>query len=104
MHLKILALIVSLQGIMRGCVGKKPEYFLLKGLDPNKSKSYFLYTLGQKPLSRTLFPIGHLHKPKSARLPKKRFLKIAGKRQHSICFIASVNSASFYSVICLAAR
>ncbi len=39
------------------------EFFLLKGLDPNKEQSYFLYTLGQKQLSRTLFPIGHLHKP-----------------------------------------
>jgi len=26
------------------------EFQLLKGLDPNKEQSYFLYTLGQKPL------------------------------------------------------
>ena len=41
---------------------KDGEYFLLKGLDPNKEQSYFLYTMGQKQLSRTLFPIGHMQK------------------------------------------
>ena len=31
---------------------------LLKGVDSNKDQSYFLYLLGQKELSKTLFPIG----------------------------------------------
>lgn len=35
---------------------------LLRGADPNKDQTYFLYTLGQEQLSKTLFPIGHLHK------------------------------------------
>ncbi len=51
--------------------GNESEYFLLKGLDPNKEQSYFLYTLGQKALSKTLFPIGHLHKPEIRALAKK---------------------------------
>jgi tRNA-specific 2-thiouridylase len=47
---------------------KNNEFLLLKGLDPNKEQSYFLYTLGQKALSKTLFPIGHLNKPESVLL------------------------------------
>ena len=33
-------------------------YRLLKGVDPLKDQSYFLYVLGQKELSRVLFPVG----------------------------------------------
>ena len=36
---------------------------LLKGRDPNKDQSYFLYTIGQDQLARTLFPLGELLKP-----------------------------------------
>lgn len=63
-------------------------YFLLKGLDPNKEQSYFLYTLGQKPLSRTLFPIGHLHKPEIRALAAKAgFANHKKKDSTGICFI-----------------
>lgn len=68
--------------------GNEGEYFLLKGLDPNKEQSYFLYTLGQKALSRTLFPIGHLHKPAIRALAKKAgFDNHRKKDSTGICFI-----------------
>ncbi len=35
---------------------------LLKGLDPAKDQSYFLHRLNQAQLSKTLFPVGELHK------------------------------------------
>lgn len=64
------------------------EYFLLKGLDPNKEQSYFLYTLGQKVLSKTLFPIGHLHKPEIRAIAKKAgFDNYRKKDSTGICFI-----------------
>lgn len=64
------------------------EFFLLKGLDPNKEQSYFLYTLGQKQLSRTLFPIGHLHKPEIRVLAQKAgFYNHKKKDSTGICFI-----------------
>ena len=67
---------------------KNGEYFLLKGLDPNKEQSYFLYTLGQKALSKTLFPIGHLHKPELRKLAKKAgFDNYQKKDSTGICFI-----------------
>lgn len=67
---------------------KNGEYFLLKGLDPNKEQSYFLYTLGQKALSKTLFPIGHLHKPEIRAMAKKAgFDNHKKKDSTGICFI-----------------
>lgn len=67
---------------------KNGQYFLLKGLDPNKEQSYFLYTLGQKALSKTLFPIGHLHKPEIRRLAQGAgFDNHRKKDSTGICFI-----------------
>ena len=37
-------------------------FTLLRGADQGKDQTYFLYTLGQDQLSKTLFPIGHLTK------------------------------------------
>jgi tRNA-specific 2-thiouridylase len=64
------------------------EYFLLKGLDPGKEQSYFLYTLKQKQLSRTLFPIGHLHKTEIRAMAEKAgFANYRKKDSTGICFI-----------------
>ncbi len=64
------------------------EFQLLKGLDPNKEQSYFLYTLGQKALSKTLFPIGELHKPELRAMAKKAgFDNYKKKDSTGICFI-----------------
>ena len=72
------------------------EYFLLKGLDPNKEQSYFLYTLGQKQLSRTLFPIGHLHKPEiRAMADKAGFANSRKKDSTGICFIGERKFTEF---------
>ena len=38
-------------------------YQLIRGADPNKDQTYFLYTLGQSELAKSLFPVGHLTKP-----------------------------------------
>jgi tRNA-specific 2-thiouridylase len=64
------------------------HYQLLKGLDPNKEQSYFLYTLGQKALSKTLFPIGGMMKPELRTLAKKAgFDNYKKKDSTGICFI-----------------
>jgi tRNA-specific 2-thiouridylase len=67
---------------------REGEYFLLKGLDPSKEQSYFLYTLKQKQLSRTLFPIGHLHKTEIRAMAEKAgFANYRKKDSTGICFI-----------------
>ncbi|MDC9729717.1 MAG: tRNA 2-thiouridine(34) synthase MnmA [Methyloprofundus sp.] len=64
------------------------EYRLLKGLDPSKEQSYFLYTLGQKALSKTLFPIGDLHKTEIRKIAEKcGFANHQKKDSTGICFI-----------------
>ncbi|MCQ8127230.1 tRNA 2-thiouridine(34) synthase MnmA [Methylomonas rivi] len=64
------------------------EFQLLKGLDPNKEQSYFLYAMGQKALSKTLFPIGHLHKPEiRAMADRAGFANSRKKDSTGICFI-----------------
>ena len=75
---------------------KNGEFFLLKGLDPNKEQSYFLYTLGQKALSKTLFPIGHLHKPQIRKMAHKAgFANSRKKDSTGICFIGERKFTDF---------
>lgn len=63
-------------------------FCLLKGLDHNKDQSYFLYTLGQPQLSRTLFPLGELPKPEVRRIAEEAgFITHDKKDSTGICFI-----------------
>ncbi len=43
--------------------GTPDEPTLLRGRDPRKDQSYFLFTLSRGQLARTLFPLGELSKP-----------------------------------------
>ncbi len=61
---------------------------LLKGLDPSKDQSYFLHRLDQQQLSRTLFPVGELHKTEVRRIAAEIGLPNARKKDSTgICFI-----------------
>lgn len=61
---------------------------LLKGLDPSKDQSYFLYTLTQEQLAQSLFPVGELHKTTVRQIAQKIGLKNHAKKDSTgICFI-----------------
>lgn len=61
---------------------------LLKGLDPTKDQSYFLHRLNQAQLSKTLFPVGELHKTEVRRIADEIGLPNAKKKDSTgICFI-----------------
>ena len=61
---------------------------LLKGLDPAKDQSYFLHRLNQAQLSKTLFPVGELHKTEVRRIADEIKLPNAKKKDSTgICFI-----------------
>lgn len=61
---------------------------LLKGLDPSKDQSYFLHRLNQAQLSKTLFPVGELHKSEVRRIAEEIGLPNAKKKDSTgICFI-----------------
>ena len=64
------------------------KHELLKGLDPSKDQSYFLHRLNQAQLSKTLFPVGELHKSEVRRIAAEIGLPNAKKKDSTgICFI-----------------
>jgi tRNA-uridine 2-sulfurtransferase len=76
---------------------------LLKGADPNKDQSYFLYTLGQHELRHSLFPIGHLPKPRVREIAKTAGLLNHSKKDSTgICFIGERRFKHFLSEFLLA--
>ncbi len=61
---------------------------LLRGADPEKDQSYFLYTLGQAQLARSRFPLGHLAKGEVRRMAAAAGLPVHAKKDSTgICFI-----------------
>ncbi len=64
-------------------------YFLKKGIDSKKDQSYFLWRLGQKELSKTLFPLGGMTKEviKEYVLSKGYEEKVKKKESMEVCFI-----------------
>jgi hypothetical protein len=65
---------------------------LLKGSDPNKDQSYFLYATEENVLREVLFPIGHLPKTEVRRIAEKARLPVAKKKDSTgICFIGKRN-------------
>ena len=46
------------------------SFELLKAFDATKDQSYFLHRLSQAQLSKSLFPLGEIRKPRCARSPK----------------------------------
>lgn len=72
------------------------HYRLRKGRDANKDQSYFLYTLGQRELGRTLFPVGELEKREVRRLAAAAAFDNAAKKDSTgICFIGERNFRPF---------
>ncbi len=68
--------------------GVRGEFQLLKAEDGTKDQSYFLYRLSQTPLSKTLFPLGHLYKREVRKIAQSAGLANHDKKDSTgICFI-----------------
>jgi len=78
-------------------INKSTDGFqLLIGVDNNKDQSYFLYLLGQKELSKTLFPIGEMTKIEVRELAEKMNLPNSDKKDSTgICFIGERDFKAF---------
>ncbi|MCO4799618.1 MAG: tRNA 2-thiouridine(34) synthase MnmA [Colwelliaceae bacterium] len=64
------------------------QWAMLRGLDSNKDQSYFLYTLSDVQVGRTLFPVGNIEKPEVRAIAEKADLVTANKKDSTgICFI-----------------
>lgn len=72
------------------------RYRLLRGVDRRKDQSYMLYMLGQKELSRLIFPLGDLTKEQVRSLAAQRGLPVAEKAEsQDLCFTPTGDYRSF---------
>ena len=61
---------------------------MLRGVDGNKDQSYFLYTLNQSQLNKSLFPVGELNKAEVRQIAEQQGFATANKKDSTgICFI-----------------
>lgn len=74
----------------------KDGYELLRGVDDNKDQTYFLYMLGQYPLSKALFPLGGMIKPQVREIARLAGLPTSEKKDSTgVCFIGERNFKKF---------
>jgi len=72
------------------------RFYLLKAQDHNKDQTYFLYTLGQQQLSKTLFPLADIPKPRVRELAQEAGLPNHAKKDSTgICFIGEFKFKEF---------
>ena len=73
------------------------RYFLRKGVDETKDQTYFLWTLTQENLARTIFPLGELTKPEVRQIALERGYEKLSKKSESqeICFIPDNDYRTF---------
>lgn len=69
---------------------------LLKGKDPQKDQSYFLWAIDKKKLHNVLFPVGSYKKTKVRKLAREFNLPNCDRKDsQGICFIGKVNVGNF---------
>ena len=69
---------------------------LLRGVDASKDQSYFLFSMTQEQLSKTLFPLGTYTKPQIRQMASDYNLVTANKPESmDICFIPDGDYAGF---------
>lgn len=74
------------------------EYQLLKGADPGKDQSYFLYTIQESALRKTIFPIGGMLKSQVRKIARDHNLPTSEKKDSTgICFIGKRDFKTFLS-------
>ncbi|MBQ7184432.1 MAG: tRNA 2-thiouridine(34) synthase MnmA [Clostridia bacterium] len=73
-----------------------PAGHLLKGADPNKDQSYFLYMLHAEQLKKAVFPVGNMTKAEVRALARERGLPVSEKKDSTgICFIGERKFKTF---------
>ena len=71
-------------------------FHLLRARDESKDQSYFLFTLGQQEMARTLFPLGSLSKTQVRALARTLGLVNAEKPEsQEICFVPDRDYSAF---------
>ena len=79
--------------------GEEGPLRLLRGRDPSKDQSYFLFTLGQEELKRIIWPLGELTKEEVRAIARKKGLCVAEKEEsQEVCFIPGGDYREFLSL------
>ena len=82
--------------IDRSDTGSDGKIKMVKGFDNNKDQTYFLYTLQQDQLAKSLFPVGELDKSVVRELAEKAGFDTANKKDSTgICFIGERKFTEF---------
>lgn len=82
--------------IATGHYARREGSSLLKGKDPKKDQSYFLWAIQPQVLSHVLFPLGNLTKAEVREEAEKRGLATAKKKDsQGICFIGQADVRKF---------
>lgn len=82
--------------IATGHYARQVEGMLLRGLDPAKDQSYFLWAISQDALAHTLFPLGSMEKSAVRALAERFNLPNAHKKDsQGICFLGPVSMEDF---------
>jgi len=69
---------------------------LMRGIDPQKDQSYFLWAVPKTALEHTLFPLGSMHKSEVRKLAERFALPNARKRDsQGICFLGNISVEDF---------
>ena len=72
------------------------EGHLLRGADPNKDQSYFLYMIHAEQLKKAMFPVGGLTKSKVRKIAEEAGLPVSKKKDSTgVCFIGERNFKKF---------
>lgn len=72
------------------------RWLLKRGCDRRKDQSYFLFSLRQDQLARTLFPLGHKTKTDTREVARQCQLKTADKEESmEICFVPDNDYGGF---------
>ncbi|MEO8361815.1 MAG: tRNA 2-thiouridine(34) synthase MnmA [Vicinamibacteria bacterium] len=72
------------------------RFRLLRGADPDKDQSYFLFGLTQDQLAAAVFPVGNLQKAEVRRIARELQMATADKPEsQEICFVPDDNYAGF---------
>lgn len=71
-------------------------WHLLRGVDRSKDQTYMLHMLGQRELSRSLFPVGMLTKPETRAIAEQFGLPVATKPDsQELCFAPAGDTGGF---------
>ena len=72
------------------------RFLLLRGVDPSRDQSYFLWGLTQRQLSHSLFPLGGLQKSEVRALARRLHVPVADKGEsREICFVPNGDYGRF---------